>query len=83
MSKPLAEQRGAVLRRARKALDKTQSTMARALDVHESTVALWESGARPMPGHRLDQLFVLVGDHEQLLGADEAAGLRLSIRGLR
>lgn len=56
----LAKRRGAILREARKALGKTQYEMAHALDVHETTITLWESGARPLPPYRLDSLCRIV-----------------------
>jgi transcriptional regulator with XRE-family HTH domain len=56
----LSKKRGALLREARKTLGKTQLEMARAMDVHETTVSLWESGQRPLPAYRLDSVYRIV-----------------------
>lgn len=52
--------RGRALLKVREALGETQATLSRLMEVHPSTLSAWESGLRPMPGHRLDQLRVLV-----------------------
>lgn len=60
MTQTLSKRRGAVFRRVRRALGKTQAVMARAFGVHETTISLWESAARPLPDYRLDQLLLML-----------------------
>ena len=62
----LVKRRGHVLADIRATMEKTQAAMARLLDVHTATLASWETGARPMPAYRLDQLRVLVSDSRLL-----------------
>lgn len=59
MSDVLAERRGRLLADLRCSLGLTQHKMAEHMEVHPSTLASWESSARPMPRHRLDQLIML------------------------
>lgn len=77
MSVSIEKKRGTLLREIRKALGKTQFEMGRAMDVHESTVCLWESGQRALPAYRLDSLYRIVeflqpNDMKDLLGRIEA-----------
>ena len=58
----LDRRRGECLMDVRHALGRTQTTMARAMLVHPTTLASWEGAGRPMPAHRLDQLRAIVED---------------------
>ena len=80
----LAERRGKVLAKIRKALGKTQATMARSMEVHPATIASWEVACRPMPGHRLDQLKILITSrHWTLARGLTVAGMLNSIEEVR
>lgn len=63
---PIPEYRAADVVRTRKALDLTQSALARAMGVSTRTVEAWESGRNEPSGIACRLLYLLEGDHSLL-----------------